>query len=57
MKEKAIEADIPPAIASNDYECVGFNNPSFASIQSGDDAKVAELVDSEEKTDVAEDST
>ena len=57
MKEKAIEADLPPAIASNDYECVGFNNPSFASVQLGDDATVTELGDREEKTNVAEDST
>ena len=57
VKDKAIEADIPPTIASNDYECVGFNNPSFASVQSGNDATVTELVDSEEKTDLAEDST
>lgn len=57
VKEKAIEANLPPAIASNDYECVGFNNLSFASLQSGDNATVAELVDSEVKTDIAEDST
>ena len=45
-KKKAIEADLPSsgATSSNDYECVGFDNPSFSTVQSRQDGTtVAEL--------------
>ena len=60
-KKKAVEADLnlPPTLqaASNDYECVGFDNPAFGRIQSPDGANVAaEQEDEYIKVDQAEDS-
>ena len=60
-KKKAVEADVLPAASSNDYECVGFDNPTFAAAQSADTDKVEETTTKvkgdEEKLDLADDST
>ena len=58
-KKKEVEADVPPAM-SNDYECLGFDNPSFTTFQSSDDtATTAEVGGGgggdEEKVDLADD--
>ena len=52
-KEKAMKA------VSNDYECVGFTNHSFAALTSGqscDPMVTIELGDGEEKIDLTDDS-
>ena len=55
-KKKELEADMPPAV-TNDYECLGFDNPTFTSFQSSDDtATTAKLEGSDEKIDLADDS-
>lgn len=55
-KKKEVEADVPPAV-TNDYECLGFENSSFAGLQSSDDtATTAKLEDSDEKKNLADDS-
>ena len=52
----SVKTDLPRVIASNDYDCVGFNNPSVMTIQAKDNAAVVEVEDSEGKIDLAEDS-
>ena len=55
-KKKEVEADVPPAI-SNDYECVGFDNPSFTGLQSNDTVTTTEVGGGDgEKVDLADDS-
>ena len=63
-EKKAVEADVLPAASSNDYECVGFDNPifaKFAAAQPADTDKVEETTTKvkgdEEKLDLADDST
>ncbi len=54
-KEKAVEADVLPAAASsNDYECVGFDNPTFAAAQPTEADETVE--GDEEKVDLKDDS-
>ena len=56
VAKKEVEADMPPAV-TNDYECLGFDNPTFTSFQSSDDtATTAKLEGSDEKIDLADDS-
>ena len=49
-----VETDVPPAMSS-DYECLGFDDPSFSTIHSRDDtattAKVGGGEGDEEKDD------
>ena len=57
-KDKATEAAAPPATLSNDYECVGFDNPSFTAAKPSDEADdtITELGGNEEKVDLTDDS-
>ena len=56
-EKRAVEADVPPAATSNDYECVGFDNPTFAAAQPTNiDETVTNVEGDEEKVDLTGDS-
>lgn len=56
-EKKAVEADVLPAAASNDYECVGFDNPTFAAAQPTEaDETITKVERDEEKVDLKDDS-
>ena len=56
-QKKEIEADVPKAM-SNDYECLGFDNPTFSTFQASDgtDATAELGGGDEEKVNLADDS-
>ena len=59
-EKKAVEADVLLATVSNDYECVGFDNPTFGAAQPTDideaDETTTKVEGDEEKVDLTEDS-
>lgn len=59
-EKKAVEADVLPAAVSNDYECVGFDNPNFGAAQPTNideaDETTTKMEGDEEKIDLTEDS-
>lgn len=57
-EKKAVEADVlPAATSSNDYECVGFDNPTFAAAQPTEaDETITKVEGDEEKVDLNDDS-
>lgn len=60
VKKKTVEADVPPATLSNDYECIGFDNPNFGAAAPTDideaDETITKVEGDEEKVDPTDDS-
>ena len=59
-KKKAVEADVSPATLSNDYECIGFDNPNFGAARPTDidetDETITKVGGDKEKVDLTDDS-
>ena len=61
VAKKSVEADVLPVSSYNDYECFGFDNPTFVAAQPTDideaEETATEVEGDEQKVDLANDST